>query len=85
MVLTRSSDPFLLRNRTYTAGRVSAELPIRNALFIGDRNFLNEYFCLVTYYFGEIKNELFLKNELLFKDPEDVYSRSARPSASYTY
>ena len=36
-------------------------------------------------YFGEIKNVFFLKNEPLFKDPEDVYSRSARPSASFTY
>ena len=36
-------------------------------------------------YFGEMKNELFLKNELFFEDPEDVYSRSARPSASYAY
>ena len=36
-------------------------------------------------YFGEIKNLFFSKNELFFKDPEDVYSRSARPSASYTY
>ena len=33
-------------------------------------------------YFGEIKNDFFFKNELFFKDPEDVYSRSARPSAS---
>ena len=32
-----------------------------------------------------IKNEPFLKNELFFKDLEDVYSRSAHPSASYTY
>ena len=46
-----------------------------------------EEFCSlhIKQYFGEIKNELFLKNELFFKDPEDVYSRSARPSASYTY
>ena len=36
-------------------------------------------------YFGEIKNDFFLKNEIFFKDPEDLYSRSARPSASYTY
>ena len=39
----------------------------------------------IKQYFGEIKNERFLKNEVFFKDPEDVYSRSARPSASYTY
>ena len=30
-------------------------------------------------YFG------FTKNELLFKDPKDVYSRSARPSASCAF
>ena len=44
-------------------------------------------FCCVWWqqYFGEIRNELFLVNELFLKDPEDVYSRSARPSASYTY
>ena len=35
--------------------------------------------------FDEIKNELFLENELFFKDPDNVYSRSARPSARYTY
>ena len=39
---------------------------------------------MIKQYFGEIKNELFLKDELFFKDPEDVYSRSARPSVSYT-
>ena len=40
----------------------------------------------IQQYFDEIKNELFfLKNELFFKDPEDVYPRNARPSASYTY
>ena len=36
-------------------------------------------------YFRQIKNELFLKNELFIKDPEGVNSRSARPSANYTY
>ena len=34
-------------------------------------------------YFGEKNNELFLKNELFFKDPEDVKSRSTRPPARY--
>ena len=28
------------------------------------------------------RTKFFLKNELFFRDPEDVYSRSARPSAS---
>ena len=36
-------------------------------------------------YFGKIKNDYFLKNELFFKDPEGVNSRSARPSANCTY
>ena len=35
-------------------------------------------------YFGETKDELFFKNELFFQDSNNVSSRSARPSASYT-
>ena len=36
-------------------------------------------------YFGGIKNEVFFKNELFFKDPEGVNSRRARPSASCSH
>ena len=36
-------------------------------------------------YFGGIKNEVFLKNEFFFKDPEGVNLRSARPFASCSY
>ena len=32
-----------------------------------------------------LRNDFFLKNELFFKDPECVNSRSARPSASCIY
>ena len=39
----------------------------------------------IQQYFGQIKNNFFLKNELFIKDPEGVNPRSARPSASYTY
>ena len=54
---------------------------------------VSNMFVLFHYLLWKAKNSIlvryrtnfFLKNVLFFKDPEDVYSRSARPSASYTY
>ena len=43
------------------------------------------YYCSGEQYFGGKKNELFLKNELFFKDPEDNKSRSTRPPTRYIY